>query len=88
MTAMMVSDLMREMIVVILKLSGPIIAVALIVGVLVSILQALTQVQEQSLSFVPKLLTMFIGLLVFMSFMGQTLLQFSEKLFLKITQLE
>ncbi len=88
MTGMMVSDLMRETMLVILKLSGPLVAIALIVGVLVSILQALTQVQEQSLTFVPKLITMFLGLLVFMSYMGNTLLNFSEQLFLTITQLK
>lgn len=88
MTGMMVADLMRETMIVILKMSGPLVAIGLFVGVIVSIIQALTQVQEQSLTFVPKLLAIFVGLLIFMPFIGSTLLHFSEQLFFKITQLE
>lgn len=88
MTGMMIGDLMRETMIVILKMGGPLMLIGLIVGVIVSIIQALTQIQEQSLTFVPKLLAIFAGLLIFMSYIGSTLMQFSEQIFLKMTQLE
>ena len=56
-------SVLREAVLLIIKLSLPILLVALVVGVVISLLQALTQIQEQTLTFVPKMLAVF-GVLV------------------------
>lgn len=87
MNAIMVGNIMQEAIFVILKLSGPLMLIALVVGCVVSLLQALTQIQEQSLTFVPKLVALFFSMILFMSFMSDTLIKYTQSLFVKITQL-
>ena len=52
-------SLLKESVVLIIKLSLPVLLVALVVGVVISLLQALTQIQEQTLTFVPKMLAVF-----------------------------
>ena len=54
-----VLDIARNSVLVIIKLTAPLLGVALIVGLAVSIFQATTQIQEQTLSFVPKILAVF-----------------------------
>ncbi|WP_144393316.1 type III secretion system export apparatus subunit SctS [Pleionea sediminis] len=78
--------LAEEAIILVLKLSLPSIIAASLVGTLVSLFQALTQVQEQTLSFVVKLVTIIICLVVTGSWMGAELLQFSQRVFDLIAQ--
>ena len=59
--------------VLVLMLSGPPIVVASVVGVAVSLLQALTQIQEQTLIFVPKILAIFVTLLLALPFMADSM---------------
>ena len=66
-------DVAREAIFVILKIGGPAMILALIVGVAVSVFQALTQIQEQTLVFVPKILAIFVTLLLALPFMADQL---------------
>jgi flagellar biosynthesis protein FliQ len=61
--------------------------VALVVGVAVALLQALTQMQEMTLSFVPKMLAIFLTTLLVLPFMIATLVDFGEDLFRKIAGL-
>ncbi|HSA82146.1 MAG TPA: flagellar biosynthetic protein FliQ, partial [Geminicoccaceae bacterium] len=61
--------------------------VALVVGVLIALLQALTQMQEMTLSFVPKILAIFLTVVLALPFMVQTLVGFGEKLFRQIAGL-
>ncbi len=68
-----VLDFAREAIWLILQMSGPIMVVGLAVGVGIALLQALTQVQEITLVFVPKIVAIFIALLIFMPLMGALL---------------
>ena len=65
----------------------PVLAAALVVGLVVSILQAATQVQEMSLTFVPKLVTAGIAILAFGPWMLRTLCQFAERLWTQIPQM-
>jgi flagellar biosynthetic protein FliQ len=53
----------------------------MVVGLVISILQATTQIQEQTLSFVPKLLTVFISLIILGNFMLNVLIEFTKSLF-------
>lgn len=73
-------ELGREAIFVLLKSSVPLMLVALVVGLVVSLLQALTQIQEMTLAFVPKIIAMFMFLIVFLPFIGQQLTMLSETL--------
>ncbi len=64
MTETDVVDIAAEMIWVIIKSSAPLLLVSLIVGLIISIFQTVTSIQEQTLTFVPKLLAIFIVLLI------------------------
>lgn len=73
MTAVDVLDVARDSILVFLMISLPAMLTALIVGVVISLLQALTQIQEQTLTFVPKIVAIFLSFLLFLPFMGEVL---------------
>ncbi len=65
----------------ILAIGAPVLLVGLIVALIVSVLQALTQVQEQTLSFVPKILAMLLALAAFGPWMLARLVEFSHRMF-------
>jgi flagellar biosynthesis protein FliQ len=73
-------DVAREAIFVILKIGGPAMILALIVGVCVSVFQALTQIQEQTLTFMPKIIVIFLSMLVLLPYMIGTLTSFTHGL--------
>ena len=75
-----VVDVAREGIWVLLKIASPMMITALVVGLIVSLFQALTQIQEMTLAFVPKIIAMFVSLLVFLPFMVTTMISFMEGL--------
>lgn len=74
----------RETLIVILKISGPIMLVGLLVGLIISFFQALTQMQEATIAFVPKILVMFIAMIILLPYMYETLSTFTESLFDRI----
>ena len=71
----------REAIVVILKIGGPIMAAGLVIGLIIALFQALTSIQEMTLVFVPKIVVIFLALLIFLPFMMTTLVEFTQHLF-------
>ncbi|HAC57241.1 flagellar biosynthesis protein FliQ [Parvibaculum sp.] len=73
MTGPEILDLARQAIYVMLEVSAPMMVVALVVGLAIALLQALTQVQEMTLVFVPKIVAIFLTLLVALPFMAQAL---------------
>ncbi len=73
MTSGAILDIARDGIVVFLKVGGPLMVIALAVGLIVSLIQALTQIQEQTLVFVPKIVAVFAALLLLLPFMGDAL---------------
>jgi flagellar biosynthetic protein FliQ len=73
--------LMHECMVVVLKLGGPVLGVALIVGLIMSVVQAVTQINEAMLAFLPKLAAIGLALMLFGPFMVTTLLNFSREIF-------
>jgi flagellar biosynthetic protein FliQ len=79
-----VLDVSREGIVVLLKLSAPLMILALVVGLFISLFQALTQIQEMTLAFVPKILVIFVSLMFFLPFMITTLVTFTQGLATRI----
>ncbi len=63
-----------------IKIGTPIMLVGLVVGVLISLLQALTQIQEMTLSFVPKIIAIFIALFIFMPALSSVLVPYMQDL--------
>ena len=80
MEALQVIDISRDAIFTMLKVSLPILLTALSIGLAVSIFQALTQIQEASLSFVPKLIGIFVVLLLTINFIGSSMMSFTENI--------
>jgi len=87
MTSAQVLDVARESVFVLIKLGAPVMLVALIVGLVIALFQALTQMQEMTLSFVPKILAIFIATLIALPYMIATLVGFGEGLFERIATL-
>jgi flagellar biosynthetic protein FliQ len=79
-----VLDVGREAIWLTLQLCTPILLVGLVVGVLIGFFQALTQIQEQTLVYAPKILAVFLALLVFLPFMGALMAGFMAQIAARI----
>jgi flagellar biosynthetic protein FliQ len=87
MTPGAVMEIGRQAIEVTLLISAPMLVAALVVGLIVSIFQAATQINEQTLQFVPKLIVMFLVLLLAGPWMIQYLMDYIQRLFESIPQL-
>jgi flagellar biosynthetic protein FliQ len=74
-------ELVRETLTLMLMLSMPILGAALIIGLAISILQAVTQIQEQTLSFVPKILGMGIVAILVAPWLFMKILEFASRMF-------
>ncbi|MBA16105.1 MAG: flagellar biosynthetic protein FliQ [Sphingomonas sp.] len=80
MSASQVLELSQAALMLVLTVVGPLLLVSLIVGVVIGLLQALTQIQEMTLTFVPKILTMGFVLLLMLPTIGQELADFMAKI--------
>jgi flagellar biosynthesis protein FliQ len=83
-----IMDFAREGIWVLLLVSAPMLITALVVGLAISLVQALTQVQESTLTFVPKMVAMLLVMMLAMPMMLQSLEDYGEKLFNRIATIE
>lgn len=81
MTQDLVIQIFREALVLCIKLGGPLLLVSMVVGLVISILQAATQVHEQTLTFVPKFLVVAVMLLLMAPFMINSLNDFMYEIF-------
>ncbi|HIV61498.1 MAG TPA: flagellar biosynthesis protein FliQ [Candidatus Butyricicoccus avistercoris] len=77
-------DIMRESIWVAIKLGGPMLVASMAIGVVIAIFQAATQIHEQSVSFIPKLILIVVFLLVGGNWMLNTMQEFTRMIFLQI----
>lgn len=73
MTGALILDVARDGIYTFLKIGAPVMLVALAVGLAISLVQALTQIQEQTLVFVPKIIAVFTSLIIFLPLMSDAL---------------
>ncbi|MDQ6419244.1 flagellar biosynthesis protein FliQ [Paenibacillus sp. LHD-117] len=80
MSADFVIGLASEAVYTVLKASAPMLVLALVVGLLISIFQATTQIQEQTLAFVPKIVAVFIAIIVFGPWILNTVVDFTYRL--------
>ena len=76
----------RQAIELCLMMALPMLGVGLCVGVVVSIIQAATQIQEQTLTFIPKIICMFIALLVALPWLMERMTTFTREVFVNIPQ--
>lgn len=84
MNTQVVLDLGSQALQLILLLSAPILAAGLIVGLVVSILQAVTSIQEATLAFVPKIVVVFVAVIIFLPWMMRTMLSFTVSLLINL----
>jgi len=81
-------EIARSTVVLLLKVSLPILVIALLVGLAISLFQALTQIQEPTLSFVPKIVAIFVTILLSMNFVGSSLSHFNDTIMSMIVRIE
>ncbi|MBL9147179.1 MAG: flagellar biosynthesis protein FliQ [Phycisphaerae bacterium] len=74
-------DLVRDALMLTLVLSAPILIVGLLVGLVISVLQAITQIQDQTLTFVPKIAAMLIVAVALLGWLSVRLVEFSVAVF-------
>ena len=83
----LIVDLARNAIMLALLIAGPMLIVALLVGLVVSVLQAVTQIQEQTLAFVPKLVGVSVVFLLALPWLLQLLVKYTTELFRSLPSL-
>ena len=79
-----VLDISREAVFTLLKVVTPVLLVALFVGLIIGIFQAMTQIQEMTLAFVPKIIGVFVALILLFPFMFNQMKTLTEGLFNRI----
>ncbi len=84
MTPETVATIGKEAIETVLLIAAPMLGFGLVVGIMISVFQAATQIQEMTLTFVPKIVAVFIALLIFFPWMMQTMIEFTRELILSI----
>lgn len=77
----LIIDLAQEAIMTVIKVSAPMLLMGLAVGLLVSIFQAVTSIQEATLAFIPKILAVFISILIFGPWMLSTMMEFINNIY-------
>jgi flagellar biosynthetic protein FliQ len=87
MTQDQVLQIFKEALFLAIKLAGPLLLISMIVGLVIAIFQAATQIHEQTLTFVPKALTIAVLLLLMAPYMTATLIGFFKDIFDIITQI-
>jgi flagellar biosynthetic protein FliQ len=80
MNAADVQAVAQDSLMVMLQVAGPLMAVAMIVGLVIALFQALTQIQEMTLTFVPKIIAMFVALLILLPFIGGVMNSFMGRI--------
>ncbi|MEF9935308.1 MAG: flagellar biosynthesis protein FliQ [Clostridium sp.] len=80
MSEVLIYSIAKKAIITSLLVAGPILLVAMVVGLAISIFQAVTQIQEQTLTFVPKMLAIILVMVVLGPFISKTLIQFIESM--------
>ncbi|MEQ1705844.1 MAG: flagellar biosynthesis protein FliQ [Rickettsiales bacterium] len=83
-----VLEILRDSIYVLVIISAPVMITALVVGLIIAVIQALTQIQEATLTFVPKVLAMLLVLVLTMPFIIEEITGLNNRLFEKIVHIE
>lgn len=83
----MAIQLGREALTMVMLVSAPMLGLGLIVGILVSIFQATTQIQEQTLSFIPKIIAIFFSILIFGPWILSMMVDYTRQIFISLPQM-
>lgn len=86
MTEIEVIDVAKDALWMLLVVGAPVMMIAMGVGLMIALFQALTQIQEMTLTFVPKIIAVFLGLMIFLPFMYSTLEGFADRMFDRMTR--
>lgn len=87
MTGDMAVQIGRDALMMVMLVSAPMLGLGLIVGVLVSIFQATTSIQEQTLAFIPKIIAVFVAILVFGPWILNMMIDYTRQIFLSLPQM-
>ncbi|MHB1205353.1 MAG: flagellar biosynthesis protein FliQ [Rhodospirillaceae bacterium] len=87
MTEADVLDVARDAMMTMLLVSAPMLIIGLVVGLIISIFQTLTHIQEMTLTFIPKILSIFAAMILFMPWMLRELIEFTQRVMDKIVAL-
>lgn len=82
MTQDQVIDISRQALFLIIECSAPLLIISLVVGLVISIFQTITSIQEQTLTFVPKIVCVFLSLILFGNWMMESMVEFMQSLWL------
>ncbi|MEA4834275.1 MAG: flagellar biosynthesis protein FliQ [Anaeromusa sp.] len=77
----------RDALLMVMLVSAPMLGLGLLVGLLVSVFQATTQIQEQTLAFIPKIIAVFVAILIFGPWMLRLLMDYTQQLILILPKL-
>ncbi len=81
MTDVIVIKVLRESLMTVLIVSAPILGIGMVVGLVVAIFQTTTSIQEQTLTFIPKIVAIFMSIVIFASWIIRTLVNYTYKIF-------
>ena len=87
MTEVDVVSLIREALFIAIRISAPILITALIVGLILGIIQTTTSIQEPTIAFVPRLIAIFIVIIIFASWMVRTMTDYTRNIFMMIEKI-
>jgi len=87
MSSDLVVQMAREALFMVMLISAPMLGLGMLVGILVSVFQATTQIQEQTLAFIPKILAVFVSILIFGPWMLRLLTDYVRELFVNLPSL-
>lgn len=80
MTEQQVIDITRRALYLIIKCSAPLLIISLVIGLIISIFQTITSIQEQTLTFVPKIVAVFVGVMLFGSWIANNITSYMSDL--------
>ena len=87
MTDLVVIKVLRESMMTVLIVAAPVLGAGMFVGLIVAIFQTTTSIQEQTLTFVPKILAIFLSIMVFAAWIIKTLVNYTNHIFMMIEKL-
>ena len=87
MSSDLVVQMAREALFMVMLISAPMLGLGMLVGILVSVFQATTQIQEQTLAFIPKIVAVFVSILIFVPWMLRLLTDYVRELFVNLPSL-
>lgn len=83
----MAIQLARDALTMVMLVSAPMLGLGLLVGIIVSVFQATTQIQEQTLAFIPKIIAVFVAVLIFGPWMLSIMVDYTREIFISLPQL-